>query len=142
MSYVQVLTGATGALGAHLLSLLGQMSEHFDVAALVRAEDDVQAKARIEESLRTRKLPSMDVANGFQNGSRHVYALAANLAIDNLGLTDEAYQKLLERTFLVFHVGLLSQVRLPELICKQIAWPVNFAYGLESFVPILRGTQS
>ncbi|KAJ3555377.1 hypothetical protein NM688_g2610 [Phlebia brevispora] len=124
---IVVLTGATGALGVHTLYQIVGMSA-LQVVALVRAENHIRAKERIQASLQQRKLPSVEISAGFPPGGVRcpVVALAADLALDRLGLGENEYDLLAARLKLVLHV----------------AWPVNFALSLDSFSPILQGTRN
>ena len=92
----KVLTGATGALGAHILAALTERT-NLQVVALVRAMDDDQADGRVRQNLATRRLHSVD-------GSR-LPVLAANLCSSHLGLTLETYEDLHARAELIIHVS-------------------------------------
>ncbi|KAF7794267.1 hypothetical protein EIP86_005400 [Pleurotus ostreatoroseus] len=121
-----VLTGTTGALGAHVLSQLVQTTSNV-IVALVRAENDIEAKARVEASLQRRKLSPVDIQAGFVSiTASRVVALAAKLTEDMLGLESSVYTLLVARLHCVMHIG----------------WPVNFALSLDSFASILRATQN
>ena len=92
----KVLTGATGALGSHILTTLVQRT-NLQVVALVRANADDEAHGRVRQNLATRRLHSVD-------GSR-LTVLAANLCSSRLGLTLETYEDLHARAELIIHVS-------------------------------------
>lgn len=71
---------------------------------LVRAEDDAQAEDRVQQSLRTRKLPALPVHPA--GGLQRVRALAADFAKDNLGLQYDVYRSLAAELQLIIHVHL------------------------------------
>ena len=94
--HLEVVTGATGALGAHILSqLILKTSLH--VVALVRATDDKDAAQRLRQNLEERKLDAID--------STRYSAIAAMLSEDRLGLREAIYERLLTETKLVIHVS-------------------------------------
>lgn len=99
----QVLTGATGALGAHLLHQLCQRPGTAKVICLCRAKDPAHARARIDESLRARKLPPRGAC---------VVAYPAALGEPDLGLGAAVYGQLKNEVSVVIHV---CPVRLPPL---------------------------
>lgn len=91
----QVLTGTTGALGAHILAeLVARTRLH--VIALVRATDDEDATQRLSENLRDRKLDTMD--------NIRYSAVASTLSEARLGLSKALYEKLLTESILIIHV--------------------------------------
>lgn len=59
----QILTGATGALGAHLLDGLRNHSTVDQIICLVRAVDHFTARSRISASLVKRRKPALEVAD-------------------------------------------------------------------------------
>jgi thioester reductase-like protein len=111
---VVVLTGATGALGAHILDLL-QKNESVDVIyCLVRGADEHAATERVSKALQQRGLTSLltpDTAN------TKVKVVPAQLSEERLGLNDETYGYLAKEVTSVIH----------------IAWTVNFRLKLRSF---------
>ena len=94
--HLEVVTGTTGALGAHILSQLVSKTQ-FHVIALVRATDDKDAAQRLRQNLEERKLDAID--------STRYSAIAAMLSEDRLGLREAIYEKLLTETKLVIHVS-------------------------------------
>ncbi|KAI2466650.1 acetyl-CoA synthetase-like protein [Annulohypoxylon bovei var. microspora] len=118
---VVILTGATGALGAHILDQLLDDPGVERVFCLVRGND---ALARISESMKTRRLREVD---GDDTRARKLTALTTNnIGASNLGLSVEDYTALQESANLVIHA----------------AWPVNFNVSLKSLVPHITGLRN
>lgn len=117
---IVVITGATGSLGVHVMMRYLTMS-HYRVFALVRASDDKHALRRIAENMTLR-----EDLDAFEELQGRLTALAADLTENQLGLREGVYQEIVERAIAVIHV----------------AWPVNFALGLESFEPALKGLRN
>ncbi|KAI1372870.1 acetyl-CoA synthetase-like protein [Hypoxylon crocopeplum] len=115
---VVILTGATGALGAHLLNQLLDDPRVGRVYCLVRGDD---ALGRIDESMRTRGL---DVVSNNKSRAGRVTALTtSNMGAANLGLSPEDFTALQQSTTLIFHA----------------AWPVNFNVSLTSLISHIAG---
>lgn len=98
------LTGATGSLGAHLLSCFLCHSKVTKVYCLVRAKDDDTARQRVEESMSLRGL-----ADIFELEASKVQCLCSELHLDDLGLSHASYEAIRKDTSLYVHS----------------AWPVN-----------------
>lgn len=113
-SSIVVLTGATGALGAHILSLLQKATTVTTVYCLVRGADEMAARERINKALKQRGLISLGPV-GTSNDK--VKVLPAQLGDEHLGLDDETYGHLAKKATLIVHV----------------AWTVNFRLKLRSF---------
>ncbi|KZM23113.1 uncharacterized protein EKO05_0008302 [Ascochyta rabiei] len=111
---VVVLTGATGALGAHILDLLQKTATVNSVYCLVRGADEHAAKERVSKALEQRGLTSI-LAPGMANDK--VKVVLAQLSDKRLGLSDELYDHLAEEATSIIHV----------------AWTVNFRLKLRSF---------
>ncbi|KAH9884554.1 hypothetical protein F4778DRAFT_787662 [Xylariomycetidae sp. FL2044] len=140
-----VLTGATGALGAHLLDQLLDDPKVERIYALVRGPADAQA--RLAESLRIRGLSLTRTTSASTSTSTSsdgddenddnddadakppcapgkLTALTTDdLSLPDLGLAPEAYATLQATTTLVIHA----------------AWPVNFNISLASLRPHVAG---
>jgi thioester reductase-like protein len=106
---VVVLTGATGALGAHMLDLLQKAPGIEAIYCLVRGADEHAATERVAKALDQRGLVSL--------GSK-VKVVPAQLGEERLGLSDEVYDYLAGKATSIIHV----------------AWTVNFRLKLRSFV--------
>ncbi|EIW83278.1 L-aminoadipate-semialdehyde dehydrogenase [Coniophora puteana RWD-64-598 SS2] len=117
-SRVVVLTGATGSLGAYLLDELLADSTVATVYCLCRAKDDADARRRVIDSLKTRKL-----SRHIDTAGERIVAFSSDFASDRLGLSREAYEEILRRVTLVLHN----------------AWAVNFNLGISSFENNIRG---
>ena len=118
-----VLTGATGALGAHILSLLRSSPLVSKIHCLVRAASLEAAHERVSKSLRSRRKGLLD-----EDSTSKVYCHPCKLSDPGLGLvpfsTDanelskDLYNDLARRTTVIIHA----------------AWAVNFSMRLSSFV--------
>lgn len=117
---VIVLTGATGALGAHILEILLQDSNVARVYCLVRAESSEQASERILASLRFRDL-AMPSSAAIKESK--LVSLPCSLQDDKLGLTGSEWERLASEATLMIHS----------------AWSVNFSLKLRSFQDQLSG---
>jgi thioester reductase-like protein len=112
---VIVLTGATGALGAHILALLQESKKVEAVYCLVRGTDEHAAKERVSKALQQRGLD--DPLSGNAN-SLKINVIQAQLSEQRLGLNDELYKYLAKEATSIIHV----------------AWTVNFRLKLRSFI--------
>ncbi|HEY2734137.1 MAG TPA: thioester reductase domain-containing protein, partial [Polyangiales bacterium] len=82
-----LLTGATGFLGSHMLfDLLRRSDAH--VVCLVRAKDEVQARARLAESLTSREL------TWSHELERRISVLVGDIQAPRLGLSQERWDEL------------------------------------------------
>lgn len=117
---VVILTGATGALGAHILELLLQDSKVARVYCLVRAESPEQASERVLGSLRSRGLetPSSEIGK-----ESKLVSLPCRLQDHKLGLAGSEWERLADEASLMIHS----------------AWSVNFSLKLRSFQDQLSG---
>ncbi|KAI0911563.1 putative NRPS-like enzyme [Ustulina deusta] len=118
---VAVLTGATGALGAHILSQLLDDPSVLRVYCLVRGDD---ASKRVSKSLEARGLT---LSKNDTPRAQKLTALSTNnFGAPHLGLRAEEYGELRNAATLIIHA----------------AWPVNFNISLESFRPQLAGLRN
>ncbi|KAF1845630.1 uncharacterized protein K460DRAFT_111842 [Cucurbitaria berberidis CBS 394.84] len=108
---VVVLTGATGALGAHILNLLQKTASIDTIYCLVRGADEHAATERVNEALEQRGLTSLKTKT-------KVNVIPAQLSKQRLGLGDGLYNHLAKEATSIIHV----------------AWTVNFRLKLRSFV--------
>ncbi|MCJ1464215.1 hypothetical protein MMC07_002828 [Pseudocyphellaria aurata] len=106
---VVILTGATGALGAHILDLL-RSSRASQIICLVRATSLEAANARVNKALLQRQKPPLEP-------SRQVRCLPVKVSDPELGLSHDDYVFLVQNTTLIIHA----------------AWAVNFSMRLRSF---------
>lgn len=109
---VVILTGATGALGAHILSLLRSSSQVSEIHCLIRAVSLTAANERISKSLLARNKLPLDPT------SSKITCHPCKLSDPALGLPPSTYKDLSTQTTLVIHA----------------AWAVNFSMRLSSFV--------
>ncbi|KAL1584856.1 hypothetical protein WHR41_06585 [Cladosporium halotolerans] len=110
-----VLTGATGALGAHVLDQYRSLARVRRVYCLVRGASAQAARSRVAKALAARKLRALDNEDDGQGGK--VIVLPAQLADPRLGLDDETYRRVAAEATGIVHV----------------AWAVNFRMKLRSF---------
>jgi thioester reductase-like protein len=113
------LTGATGALGAHILHQLLHSPKVAQIYLLVRGADPW---ARVAASLAERGLPipTKDLK------TRIITLSISKIGEAQLGLPNTTFDILQSTTTLIIHA----------------AWPVNFNLSLASFVPHLQSLQN
>ncbi|KAK3631936.1 hypothetical protein LTR56_012409 [Elasticomyces elasticus] len=108
---VVVLTGATGALGAHVLDQYRNRRDVRKIYCLVRGADEHAAHERVNKALTQREMqPLVD--------DDKVMVLQAALGDPRLGLSHEVYDRVASEVTIIMHV----------------AWSVNFRMKLRSFV--------
>jgi thioester reductase-like protein len=116
---VVILTGATGALGAHILDQLRGSPRISKIHCLVRAANSTTARARVSRSLKARNKAPLEKNFAAQRITCH----PCNLADSRLGLdppNDDVH----------FYTSLASQAT----VVIHAAWAVNFTMRLSSFV--------
>ncbi|KAI1084936.1 acetyl-CoA synthetase-like protein [Whalleya microplaca] len=118
---VVILTGATGALGAHILNQLLDDPKVDKVFCLVRGDD---ALTRIHESMKARGLSV--VGDNKKRVGKLTALTTSNFSAPNLGLSPEVYSALQDSATLIIHA----------------AWPVNFNISLESQTPHIEGLRN
>ena len=101
-----LLTGATGFVGMELLARLLEQTD-YDVVALVRADDDHAAQARMDDLLETLVSPGVRPHRG------RVRALAADLETPGLGLSPLASDRLAGTLDAVVHCAASVSFTLP-----------------------------
>ena len=94
----QILTGATGSLGIHVLAQLLART-HLRVVALVRASSDAEALERVQTNFERREL-----LNCYGPHRERVRVFAADLRDKKLGLSDAIYDACLQSAVAVVHV--------------------------------------
>ena len=107
-----VVTGATGSLGAHIVTQLAERKDIDEVICLVRASSDQSALGRVEKSLAERKLDTLS-----QAVKSKITAYSSDLSKSDLGLSPATYTSLLHKTTAIV----------------ASAWSVNFNKSLSSF---------
>ncbi|KAK2028382.1 male sterility protein [Colletotrichum zoysiae] len=107
------VTGATGSLGAHIVTKLAADPTVKTIYCFARASSDAEAARRVKSSLIQRRLYHAMPASS----RRKLVALATDLADPKLGLAEEAYARVKRDLRLVIHA----------------AWSVNFNMRLSSF---------
>ena len=120
---VVVLTGATGALGAHILDQLRSSSRVSKIHCLVRAASPTAATERVSKSLLARNKAPLP-----KTSTTKVHCHSCKLSDPFLGLssssaksneqTEDLYTTLARRTTIIIHA----------------AWAVNFSMRLSSFL--------
>lgn len=99
---LHILTGATGALGAHILHQLCNARKGIKkVVCLCRANSNGHARVRVEESLRTRQLLPLE------GSGTEVITYAAQLGKPDLGLGAAVYEELKGEVTAIIHVSVL-----------------------------------
>jgi thioester reductase-like protein len=110
-----LLTGATGALGAHVLDLLRKSKDVSHIYCLVRGADDTAARERVSKALEQRGFDALSSQNA---SNQKVRVLRTQLGDSHLGLSKDVYEQLAGQVDLILH----------------IAWTVNFRLKLRNFV--------
>ncbi|KAL8714282.1 MAG: hypothetical protein Q9225_006604, partial [Loekoesia sp. 1 TL-2023] len=112
-----ILTGATGALGAHILHLLRSSPGTFHITCLVRAASPLAAHERVSKSLTARGKPGLPLFSKSDASSPRITCFPTTLSHSTLGLDPKTYTHLAKTTTLIIHA----------------AWAVNFTARLRSF---------
>lgn len=115
-----MLTGATGALGAHILRALTEAKVK-KVICLCRAESPSAAAARVLESMGRRNLRVT-----WDSATTSVQACRTELSEPHLGVPKEVYSQFATEGTIIIHA----------------AWPVNHLASLPSFDAALVGTRN
>ncbi|KAL8839469.1 MAG: hypothetical protein Q9176_004465 [Flavoplaca citrina] len=128
----QLLTGATGALGAHILHTIRSDSSVSHIVCLVRASSPLAAHERVSKSLIARGKPGLEPFSStpptaedlsftgpkdIATSKPPVTCLPCTLSQLNLGISSAAYAHLANTTNVIIHA----------------AWAVNFTARLRSF---------
>ena len=111
---VVVLTGATGALGAHVLDQYRKKDNVRKIYCLVRGADNHASYERVSKALVQRKLQPL----GNEDPNEKVVVFQASLGETDLGLDQATYGQISREATIIMHV----------------AWSVNFRMKLRSFV--------
>jgi thioester reductase-like protein len=97
---VVVLTGTTGALGAHILYNLHPAPSISLILCLVREADGEASRSRVLKSLGQRKLSALDVCDD------GVLCVPCRLNEKDLGLTPDVVQLICQRATHFIHVSI------------------------------------
>lgn len=112
--WTQIITGATGSIGAHTLAQLTAKSEFQKVYCLVRGAEPLR---RVLDSLKERHLELPEASKA------KIIALTSDLSLPEFSLD----------------ASILTQMRREVSLVIHIAWPVNFNIRLQTFEPHLAG---
>lgn len=95
----KILTGATGALGAHVLGLLRTMTSVSKIFCLVRASDSVAAAQRVHQSLVQRG------KQGLSTPDQKVECIVSKFGEPDLGLSPDLYRSMASTATIIIHVS-------------------------------------
>ncbi|KAM3420462.1 hypothetical protein BST61_g3731 [Cercospora zeina] len=109
-----VVTGATGSLGAHVVSRLAKQGTVKKIYCLVRASSPSAAQTRVKGSLQVRQLHHTMSPQTWQE---KIVCLPSDFSSPSLGLTEEQYNAIASNVTHTLH----------------LAWSVNFNKNLSSF---------
>lgn len=118
----QLVTGATGSLGAHVASILANTPSISHVFCPVRASSVTSARDRVRQSLQGRRV----YHTMSSEARRKLVPLPSTFHEDRLGLNPADYDEITKNLAGVVHC----------------AWSVNFNYTLESFEDCIQGTRN
>ena len=120
---VILLTGATGALGTHLLDVLRSRSEVERVYCLLRASDSFVAFQRVNKALKSKAKAGLQPIGSID---KKITCIPCNLAEYNLGMEESMLRGIRSSVDMIIHA----------------AWAVNFTLRLKSFDLHLAGVQN
>jgi thioester reductase-like protein len=120
---VILLTGATGALGTHLLNVLRSRSDVEQVYCLLRASDPLVAHQRLDKALKSKSLEGLQPMGTVDE---KIVCIPCNLAQEDLGIEEPLLREIKSNLDMIVHA----------------AWAVNFTLRLKSFEFHLAGTQN
>ncbi|KAI0144639.1 hypothetical protein GGR57DRAFT_323113 [Xylariaceae sp. FL1272] len=121
---VVVLTGATGMLGAHLLSQLSSNAKVRRIYCLLRGQTPFAVRERVSKALLGRQLPLPE--EGLDGDNSKIVCLSCDLTDHRLGLSQDDWTRVTEDSTIVIHA----------------AWAVNFSLRLGSFENHIAGTKN
>lgn len=113
---MKLLTGATGALGPHLLSHLASLPRVTKIYCPIRlspTSPSQTALKRLQSSLTSHNFPHLLVSH-----KTKIYPLPSNLSEPDLGLPSSVLDEIRKTTTHIIHA----------------AWQVNFALPVSSFI--------
>ena len=120
---VVLLTGATGALGTHILDVLRQRPDVERIFCLLRASDSFAAHQRVDKALKSK---AKDGLESICSLDKKVICIPCNLAHSDLGVDQNMLMEMKSTVGLIIHA----------------AWAVNFTLKLKSFDFHLAGVQN
>lgn len=120
---VVLLTGATGALGTHLLEVLRSRSNVQRVYCLVRASDADAASHRTDDALKSKAMDGLPTSSA---SDKKIICIPCNLVDASLGMDSSMMQNIRSTVDMIVHA----------------AWAVNFTLRLKSFDSNLAGLQN
>ncbi|KAI0841918.1 acetyl-CoA synthetase-like protein [Hypoxylon sp. FL0890] len=123
---VVVLTGASGALGAHILSELCSDARVRRVYCLLRGQSNSSCRERVIKALSKRGLPRLEELDKSEGIESKVVCLPCQLSESHLGLSDEEWTRMVTEATVFIHA----------------AWAVNFSLRLSSFENHILGTRN
>jgi thioester reductase-like protein len=104
----QLLTGATGALGANIINVLCKDTSVSKILCLVRAEDQRESKTRVDASLSLRKISASDT------DYIKLQCIPFRLDKANLGLSADTLQQIKIQVTSFIHVSISEYTYLNE----------------------------
>ena len=119
-----LLTGATGALGTHLLDILRSRPGVTKIYCLIRASDVADAHSRLDTALKNRAKAGLEPFSSVEKNK--VVCTPSNLARQDLGIDE----------------SLLLTIKSTVNIIIHAAWAVNFTLKFKTFEFHLAGTQN
>lgn len=121
--FVILLTGATGALGTHLLDVLRSCPDVERIYCLLRASDPFVAHQRVDKALKSK---SKEGLQPYGTVDKKVMCVPCNLAQVDLGMDESILRVIRSTVDMIIHA----------------AWAVNFSLRLQSFEFHLAGVQN
>ncbi|KAF7514275.1 hypothetical protein GJ744_000045 [Endocarpon pusillum] len=120
---VILLTGATGALGTHLLDVLRCRPDVERIYCLLRASDPLVAYVRVDKALKSKAKEGLQPIGTID---KKIVCIPCNLARADLGMDGEMLRSIRSSVDMIIHA----------------AWAVNFTLRLRSFEFHLAGVQN
>lgn len=102
------LTGATGFVGRYILKALLERDPGNQVSLLVRESGGVSSHLKVDKLLGTMFSPAES-----KEYRTRVEIVEGEITLDNLGLSQSAYQQLAKKTNIIFHAAASIEYHLP-----------------------------
>ncbi|CAF1264312.1 unnamed protein product [Adineta steineri] len=120
-----LVTGATGFLGPLIIcEIAKQMDDNVNIYCIIRATDDEHAKQRLQDDLE--KCGKMNLLNWKQ-----IHCIVGDISKDNLGLTNDLYNKLIEEIGFIYHNASQVHLEMPYKALKK--WNVQGTLNVLEF---------